>query len=587
MILIMDKLNSMFHKLLPSIQLIFSIIWLSNLAGTDAYFSIYVLIFAFSLFLQFTNYEKVAYSSKAGSWFVSVFSVLFSFAVLLANYPLFTAIGDPALISRSTSILVNIINSIFSFLGGISVVYPILRFFFHQFPLCKSNPSEGCFRRGTPLVLFFALIALNCVHLFLVEYPGNLTEDTFTQISEMVKGEYSNFNTFWHTMLFRTVLSVGYSLFNDINAAAAFFCVIQMFVLNAAFVYSLVTMYRMGVPKLYLAFSFCLFAFMPYNMALSITIWKDVLFAAGCLLLISSWLRILKGVGKFSADLIVFVLGSFLFILSRTNGWMIYLVCFAVQFFASRRNKRFLFTMCAMTVLGWFLLNPTLKLLNIPGGDLVESLSVPIQQVSRVIVDECPLSEEEEALLSKIVDLEEVPLLYTNWLSDPMKVEVRSKAPEYLEQHIDAYAKLWIQLGMKYPASYVKAWVDQTKGYWNAGYGYALYSETVTENPYGVEKTGGNNPVASLFRLYFGLSRHLIFFEPLHSIGLHVWIVILCFFLNMLKEREEWIVFLPVLLLVIGLWFGTPVYCSFRYVYPLFVSFPLLLSTALYSYKNS
>lgn len=238
--------------------------------------------------------------------------------------------------------------------------------------------------------------------------------------------------------------------------------------------------------------------------------------------------------------------------------------------------------MGTLAMIGWVLLNPALVVLGVSEGDIVESLSVPIQQVSRVISEGCSLTEEEEKLLSRVVDLEEVPDLYTNWLSDPMKVELRSKDPDYFESHLSEYRNLWLRLGMKYPWQYLKAWVDQTKGYWNGGYPYAMYSETITGNPYGLEKSASGNPVASLFRLYFGLSRHVIFFEPLHSIGLHVWITVLCFILNLKKKREQAVIMVPLLLLVLGLCFGTPVYCCFRYVYPLFVSFPLILAMTLH-----
>ena len=74
------------------------------------------------------------------------------------------------------------------------------------------------------------------VHLFAVEYPGNVTEDPFSQIEEMVTGKYSNFNTFWHTIFLQCILSIGYSVFNDVNAAVALFCVLQAFILAASFV---------------------------------------------------------------------------------------------------------------------------------------------------------------------------------------------------------------------------------------------------------------------------------------------------------------------------------------------------------------
>jgi len=572
---------------LPSLQIVFSLIWLSILSDTDAYFSVYVIIAFFSFWLQVHHGGDDGFTKMRGMVLLFAGSAVFSFVVILANYPIFTTIGDPALIGRSTSFFINLINCVFSFIGGICVSYPIFRFIFCRFPVSSVPISEDSGKtKWLPLLIFFSFALINLVHLFFVEYPGNMTEDTFTQISEMVSGDFSNFNTFWHTMIFRGIMTIGYTLFSDLSAAAAFFCTLQALMLCGAFTHCLMTMYHYGIPKPFVFGAFLIYAFVPYNIALSITIWKDVLFAAGCLLLISSWLRVLKSFGNQLWNYFVFTLGSLLFILSRTIGWMIYLVTFLLVIFVCRKNRKFLILMASLALCGWALLNPVLTAMQIPGSDSVESLSIPIQQVSRVIVDGSSLSDADSELLSHVVDLDEVPSLYISWLSDPMKEEIRSKDLSYFESHLSDYVNLWIRLGLKHPASYLKAWIDQTKGYWNAGYDYFLYAETITDNSYGVEKTAGGNPIASMFSLYFGLSRHIIFFEPLHSIGLHVWILILCFLLNLLKRREEWVISVPVLLLVAGLWIGTPVYCSFRYVYPLFVSFPLILSTAFYS-RNS
>lgn len=576
-------IRTVFFRLLPYVKIIFTMIWLSNLASTDAYFSVYVLIAFLSFFLQIQSFRKdnvVSHSETIGPW---IFSFIFSLFVLLANYPIFTTLGDPAFIGRGTSILVNLINTAFSFVGGIVVSYPIFCFFFHHFPQNVRGSSINN-RKWMTLGIFGSIFCINLIHLFLVEFPGNATEDTFTQIGEMVSGSYSNFNTFWHTMIFQGILSLGYAVFSDMNMALSCFCIFQILILSAAFTYCLTTLQDYGVPKVVLVGVYLIYAAVPYNIALSITIWKDVLFAAGTLLMITAWLRIIWNLGKkrFLND-VLFCCGSLLFLLSRTNGWVIYLITFVLVLLFFRNNKRFLAMMGTLAVTGCVLLNPVLSLLNVPNGDVVESLSIPIQQVSRVIADGYELSDEEEMLLSRIVDIEEVPLLYTDWLSDPMKEEIRGKDPAYFEDNIEDYLKLWIRLGVKHPWAYLKAWVDQTKGYWNAGYDYALYSETITDNPYGVEKTGGGNLIAALFHLYFGLSRHVIFFEPLHSIGLHVWIVILCFAVNVAKKRKEFLLSVPLLILVVGLWFGTPVYCCFRYVYPLFVSFPLILSTTLFA----
>lgn len=580
----MVSLKNAFLRMLPVLQMILTMVWLSNLSATDAYFSVYVIIAFFSFSVQMLSIRERSFRCVQENPLLFVLSVFFSLAVILANYPLFTTIGDPALIGTSTSIMVNLINTVLSLLGGICTAYPVLQYLFTRFPLKCGYLLYGCKGKWIPFAVFFSFLLINLIHLFLVEYPGNITEDPFTQISEMVSGSYSNFNTFWHTMFFQAVLSLGYGLFSDFNAAIATFCVLQVVVLAFAFTYCLDTMLKWGVPKYFLIASYIMFAFLPYHIALSITVWKDVLFAAGCVLLLSSWLRILKCPGnKPILHYFVFICGSLLFLMARANGWIIYLISFLFAFIFSGTNKKLIAVMGCLAVFGWFMLNPALSLLGIPSGDRVESLSIPIQQVSRVIADGHSLSEEDEVLLSKVMDLEEVPALYTNWLSDPMKEEIRSKDLAYFGNHLSDYAKLWVRLGIQHPWEYLKAWIDQTRGYWNGGYDYFLYSETIVDNPYGVEKSVGSNPIASLFRLYFGLSRHVIFFEPLHSIGLHVWILFLCFIMNVAKKHDHYIVSLPLLILVIGLWFGTPVYASFRYVYPLFASFPLILSTTIYS----
>jgi len=583
----MRRVMSLLCGYFPYIRVLFSMIWLSLLSATDAYFSVYVLIAFLSFFLQLRS-QKFDSGSQKKCVPGMILSAIFSLAVWLSNYSIFTSLGDPALIGRSTSIVMNLINSGLVLFGGFFVFHPIIVWFLCSFPR-KVHADRSFFAsRWFPWIIFFSLVFINGVHLFLVEYPGNLSQDSFTQISEMVSGLYSNFNTYWHTMLFRLVLSIGYRFVPDINVAVSVFTFLQLIILCGAFTYSLITLRDLGVPKAALFVFYLIYAVVPYNIALSITVWKDVLFAAATLYLLCAWLRILKRSGKSQVlNYVFFMVGSLLFLLSRNNGWIIYLITFLFVVFFLRKPKALVALMGGIALLGWFLLNPALDLLGVSGGDPVESFSVPIQQVSRVIAYGHELSEEDSQLLSRIVDLEEVPVLYTSWLSDPMKVEVRSKDPDYFIAHLSEFGKLWVRLGVEHPWEYLKAWVDQTKGYWNGGYDYPLYSETITDNPYGVEKTVGGNPIASVFRLYFGLSRHLVFFEPLHSIGLHIWILILCFILNLKKGREVWILSVPLLVLVVGLWAGTPVYACFRYVYPVFVSFPLILSTALWDTENA
>lgn len=570
------------------LKIAFIIIWLSNLASTDSYISVYAVI-AFSSFYAVIQNDNFSFSRKEHS-ILFISSFFFSVLVLIANYPVFTRVRDLAYIQASTNLLVNVLNSFFSFIGGFVVAYSLLCFLYGKIQcgnlvVCRSSDTKTYLI--FVILCFLAILSINLIHLFLVEYPGNVTEDPFTQIGEMVSGQYSNFNTFWHTMFFKQILTVGYAVFGDINAAMAFYCFVQSVVMAAAFTLCMSTLYLIGIPIFYLVFSFLIYSIMPYNIALSITIWKDVLFSAGALFLICSVYRIVYNLGRWKAfNYISLVFGCILFGLSRNIGWYVFLISLPVLAFVLRKNLKLVIALLSAFIFCWLLTNPVLSVLNISGDDYTESLSVPLQQVSRVIADGCELTEEETALISQVLDIEEVPQLYTNWLSDPIKVEFRSNNTAYFEENVGEYVKLWINLGLRYPSEYLKAWVDQTKGYWNGGYGYGMYSETVTDNPYGVEKLPCNNIIAKLFRLYFGLSRHVIFFEPLHSIGLHVWITGLCCLFNLMQKRREWVLCVPLSVIVIGLCLGTPVYASFRYAYPVFVCLPFILGITLYRFED-
>lgn len=575
--------------ILRFLKIAFIIVWLSNLAMTDAYISVYAII-AFVSFYSVIQKRKYILSKREHILLFAA-SVIFSTLVLIANYPIFTRVRDLAFIQASTNLMVNILNTLFSFVGGIIVGHSVLLLLYDRVKNvddCVSRAPQGRGYVSFLVITFTIILIINLVHLFLVEYPGNVTEDPFTQIGEMVSGQYSNFNTYWHTIFLQGVLSVGYFIFGNVNAAIAFYCVVQSVIMAAAFTFCLGTLYLIGVPIGFLAASFLIYSILPYNIALSITIWKDVLFSAGILFMVCALFRLIYRVGRWKAlNYTALIAGGLLFGLSRNNGWYVFLISLIAMLWPLRQHKRVLLALISAFSVCWILTNPVLSLLHVSGGDYTESLSIPLQQVSRVIADGCALTEEETKLISEVLDIDEVPELYTNWLSDPIKVEFRSNNTEYFEQNVGAYVKLWMKLGMRYPGEYLKAWVDQTKGYWNGGYGYGMYSETVTDNPYGVEKTGGNNVIATLFRLYFGLSRHVIFFEPFHSIGLHVWITAICCLFNWMQGRKTWLLSVPLLVLVLGLCLGTPVYASFRYAYPVFVSFPLIVGTTLYQKKTA
>lgn len=560
------------------LQSVFIYAWLVNLSGTDSYFSIYILCAVVGLFCMCDNYKHRTGVSMRRLICVLIFAGFFSLATLLANYPLF----EPA------TALISLFNMVCSFIGGVSVGLNILLCALNRLPLPTAF-SERSHPTRVFLFAFGTVVGIDLLYLLFVMYPGVLTTDSISTMNQITSGVYDNTMPFWHTMTVKLFYTIGDAIFGECNAAVAFFHCVQIMFIAACFAYELTTLYQAGVHKLYIWTLYVIFAFVPYNIVYSVTMWKDVLFGAAMLLLVTAFYRILRNIGKSQMrNYVFFILGGVGLSLWRTNGWYAFLITALVMLFLLRKsNKKLLAVMWGIMLVCWVLINPVLSALHVAETDVVEAFGVPFQQVARVVADGQEMSEEDEALLSEAFYLDRVKDLYTPETVDPIKFEAfRRDNEEYMKEHLAEYLKLYIRLGLQYPDEYLKAWVEETKGYWNGGYLFWIYTKGVDTNELGIRQTGGENLISSLFAAFFRYLEKPAIFQPLYSIGLHVWIVIACCLVNMLKGRKEFLLSVPVIVIIVGLWLGTPVYAEFRYAYPVFLTMPVILGSTLFSVEG-
>ena len=271
----------------------------------------------------------------------------------------------------------------------------------------------------------------------------------------------------------------------------------------------------------------------------------------------------------------------------RTNGLLAFGVTFLVLALLLRKSQpRLLKVMLGVLVACWFLMYPFLTLLGIGQTHFVEVLSIPLQQIARVITQGRTLTPEQTDLLGQILILDRVSQVYDPLTVDPIKYEAFQYGnQEYFLNHLWEYGKLYLQLGLQYPADYLKAWIDETKGYWNGGYFYWIYTQGIHENVYGLVASYGSNPVASLYAALFRYVEKLEILQPFTSIGLQVWAIVSCTLVNALKKRRELLLGIPLVVLAAGLWIGTPVYAEFRYAYPFFLAAPFLIAVTVWEKK--
>jgi len=556
-------------------------IWVICLRTTDAYYSVYILCALLSLLALLCN-QKQSVRLCGSSWIRSIgivlVSALLSLAVLLANYKIPVTARHPLLIGGLLAV------------SGWSVWFHILLACVSLLPIKEQQLDPSKNARPSPLAVFFcflcAIAFVDLLHLYLCCYPGVLTTDSIWQMEQALNiVPYSNHHPFWHTILIQGIIKIGCALFHDINAAVALYSTILVLFFAASHSYALTTLYQCQISKGWIIFAFIICTFVPYNIAYSITMWKDVVFGCAALLFVVALFRTLKDIGKhpwLNTGILCFsAIGLGLW---RSNGWIALFASTAIFAVVLYKEKKKLLALLAFILIGTYLLKgPVLDAWNVTQPDLIEALSIPEQQIALVIVKNHDLTQEQQALLSKVADPEEIRRVYTQNISDPVKAHLRSKNPSYLEENISAYFKLWVELGMQYPADYLRAWIEQTRGYWNGGYWHWIFLNGVNANDMGIFQSKRGNNLSLFVNQCWDWFNASMLTEPLKSIGLHVWLILILFVSNLLNKRKEALLAVPLLFIVATLLVATPVFSEFRYAYSIFTVYPFYLAVTVES----
>lgn len=443
---------------------------------------------------------------------------------------------------------------------------------------------KNFYRSHTALCSFF-LCLLCWFPYFLYQYPGIMTPDSINQF-EQVLGliPYSNHHPLAHTMLIKLFYHIGLLFTNSKVIALSFYTVFQMCFMAFSVSFFIETLKQYHIRPL-ISFLITLFyALVPYHAVFSVTLWKDILFAGSLLLFTCCLLRFTRRITV--PDQFFFFLSGIMLCLFRTNGWYGFLLCVPFLLFHFRKNAKKVFPVLAGILLTAVIIKyPVMNAAHVIQPDLIESLSIPTQQIASVICNDRPLTDEELTLIEEVIDLTYIKELYNPTFADNMKELVRAGDQEYLASHKGDYLKLWIQLGLKYPGDYLTAYVNQTYGYFYPDSFYLVAeAEGISGTSLGVSHTPliGGPVVVKTKEIAIKLGSMVPIYSLLWSMGVIFWIFLFCIgnaFVR--KEKAKLIYYLPSFALYLTVMIATPVATEFRYVYFMVFSLPLYLMTAL------
>ncbi len=441
-------------------------------------------------------------------------------------------------------------------------------------------------RSHTALCAF--LCCLFCwLPYYLYQYPGIMTPDSINQFEQILGVvPFSNHHPWVHTLVFGLFYHIGYALTKNMVIAVSVYTFFQMCLLAGSVAYFISTLRSHKIRPFVLLMIMAFYALIPYHAVFSVTVWKDIPFAAAVLLFSCVIFRLSVQNNVCAKNLSIFIISSVMICLFRSNGWYAFLLALPFLLFGFRHKAKAVYPpLFAALLLSIIIKYPVMSAFHVQQPDFIESVCIPMQQITAVICNDRYLSEEELNLIEHVVDLTYIRDLYNPTFADNIKELVRAGNQDYLVAHKKEFLKLWIDLGLRYPGDYLTSYVNQTYGYWYPDSFYLVAeAEGVSATNLGVSHTPliGGPLVIKAKEIAVKLGSMVPIYGTLWSMGVACWVLLFSISVTVIRrDYHRLICYLPGLSLLLSVLAATPVATEFRYVYFLVLCLPFYLITAI------
>lgn len=314
--------------------------------------------------------------------------------------------------------------------------------------------------RNTAIVLTLFWLG----HL-IIKYPFGNDVDTYWQILQgMGYLQLTRAHPVFHTMLLAGFIKFG-QLFGSKEAGAFLFVLVEMAAMALIFSYIVAFLDKIKTPDCLLLCAVLFFALSPFITGYVGHTIKDVYFCAFFALyvvLVAEYRLDRSGfTGKRAA---LFLLASTMLFLFRYNGILNMVPTAAVMMIRELRRretrwKQMLLLLTLSLALPLLLFAGLEMLTNPAKGSIAEPLSLPFQQTARFVKNHRDLVTDEEAeIIDRILPFDELPELYKEYISDPVKGSYKQNAST---EDLKAYFRVWFRQFFRSPSTYFGATARQ------------------------------------------------------------------------------------------------------------------------------
>ena len=455
-------LNGYYYLLLSLISSIGMALLKFN--GSELY-SLYFLAFFFLLFLFFKKSDYFKHDLRTTRYSV-IISIILSLIMVIGQLTMVKEQSyDPSLVDIRIFHGISIVKLLICLLGSFIFFYYLFIYIFAN--LYKLNIYENKnkkFKSWKVFVFCFLIIIICYIPYFLRCFPGIMSPDSFVQIKSVELGLLKNNHPFFQTWFFGGTYFLGKILFGPGNMAIAFYISIQMIIIASCYSLLITYLYNKNIKKSILIAILIFFSLSPLHAFYSVTLWKDILFSVNFIFIIYSF-KMLDEYGMCKKSILPLIVSLLILLFFRNNG--IYVLFIIIPFLIIRfKDFRIYLSLILFSLVGFYYIvtGPVYNYIGVKQTTSVEAYSIPLQQIARVIYLNDDIEDDLKKEINLFLDVDQVKENYINYISDNTKNLVNKK---YFNNNKSDFYKLYLKLFLKYPVTYIEAYLAQTLGYWH------------------------------------------------------------------------------------------------------------------------
>ena len=427
-------------------------------------------------------------------------------------------------------------------------------------------------------LLVWAALFLSWLPYLLTFYPGGVVGDGAETLEYVIQP--GKINSRWgvtQILVLRGFFAVARIFSSDVNTGIFLYAICSSLAYAAVCAAVVTELRKRGLPPVLVVLCAALYAFSGHYASYSIGLWKDGLFGASVTALS---LLLWKEPEEEERSWTVKTGATLLFLCFWRNFIAYALLPVGIVLLIIRRKSRKLLAvlMILIAVFSILIQGPVYGALGVEKTPVAEALAIPLQQTAAVIKEGAELTGEQAETLYRLMPEEDWKAWYAPTLADRIKFNMDDA---WLQEHVWDFCRIWIQLGIRHPGTYLKAHLMETLGFWqpygsNQGYYYDWF--TGVQDIYNRGYTQRDLPLeATETTLTPGLTDRLTYVPS----GTAVWIMLLSLVLVLCgkgKKKRRIAALLPCLFCWMAVTVTAPIAYCYRYVEMLAICLPLFIT---------